>query len=103
MGAAKQFAAQGETLNWEHVVERSQAAKSGFPQEWINHPDNLMLLESSTNFAKNGYYSKTFNWTGEKSIRNMLTGMPFHQQWDFGMYVINTIRTNGKQGLPGNL
>ncbi|GIJ62977.1 polymorphic toxin-type HINT domain-containing protein [Virgisporangium aurantiacum] len=103
-GPARDYAARGgPTLNWEHVVEQSQAAKSGFPLEWINHPDNMMLLESTVNFAKNGYYSKTFNWTGGQSIRNMLAGMPFNQQWDFGMYVINTIRTYGKEALPGNL
>lgn len=63
----------------------------------------VLLLDSTTNFAKNGYYSKTFNWTGGQSILNMLTGMPFEQQWDFGMYVINTIKTYGKEGLPGNV
>jgi RHS repeat-associated protein len=103
MGPARDYAQSGETLNWEHVVEQSQAAKSGFPLEWINHPDNMMLLDSTTNFAKNGYYAKTFNWTGGQSIRRMLVGMPFEQQWDFGMYVINTIKTYGKQGLPGNV
>ncbi|WP_433040875.1 LamG-like jellyroll fold domain-containing protein [Dactylosporangium sp. CS-033363] len=103
MGPARDFAGPGETLNWEHVVEQTQAGKSGFPQEWINHPDNMMLLDSKINFAKNGYYSKTFNWTGNESIRKMLTGMPFNQQFDFGMYVINTLKTYGKEGLPGDV
>ncbi|WP_155373687.1 RHS repeat-associated core domain-containing protein [Catellatospora vulcania] len=105
MGPAKDFAGPGETLNWEHVVEQRQGlpANSNFPQEWINHPDNMMLLDSATNFAKNGYYSKKFNWTGGQKVRDFLTGMPFNQQWDFGMYVINTIRTHGKQGLVGDV
>ncbi|MFJ5543624.1 LamG-like jellyroll fold domain-containing protein [Micromonospora chalcea] len=107
-GPARDYATPGgPKLNWEHVVEQSQGkqgvGRSNFPQEWINNPDNIFLQDQSINFAKNGYYAKTFNWTGGKPIRDMLADMPFHQQWDFGMYVNNTLRTHGKSGLVGNV
>ena len=96
-GAASQ---QGIGLTWEHVVERSQVRKSGFSQEIINHADNLLPLDSATNFAKNGYYSKRLSWTKGQKLRDFLAGMPFYQQWDFGMFVIRTLQTKGKPGLP---
>ncbi|MCM4085215.1 hypothetical protein LXN57_47610, partial [Actinoplanes sp. TRM88002] len=107
-GPARNYATPGgPKLNWEHVVEQSQgkqgAGRSNFPQEWINNPDNMFLQDQSINFAKNGYYAKTFNWTGGKPIRDMLADMPFHQQWDFGMYVNRTLRTHGKSGLVGDV
>ncbi|BCJ55388.1 hypothetical protein Asp14428_68630 [Actinoplanes sp. NBRC 14428] len=96
-GAASSY---GTGLTWEHVVERSQVGKSGFAPEIINHADNLLLLDAATNYAKNGYYSKRLSWTNDKKLRDFLAGMPFHQQWDFGMFVIRTLQTTGKAGLP---
>ncbi len=110
-GPARNYATPGgPKLNWEHVVEQShgksgkKAGISNFPQEWINNPDNIFLQDQSINFAKNGYYAKkTFNWTGGKPIREMLAVIPFHQQWDFGMYVNRALGTHGKSGPVGDV
>ena len=85
-------------MSWEHVVEQSQADpyRSDFDPRIVNHPDNIVRMRLDLNTAKGLYYGRRLSFTDGKMLRDYLSGMPWQQQHDFGMFVINQLEA----GLP---
>lgn len=85
----------GPGLEWEHVVEQSQIrpGRSGFPSEIINHADNILPVPKAINSAKNAYYGSVLSWTSGQTLRDFITGMPWYQQWDLGMFVVRQLQS----------
>lgn len=90
--------ADGNAMSWEHVVEQSQADpyRSDFDPRIVNHPDNIVRMRLDLNTAKGLYYGRRLSFTDGKMLRDYLSGMPWQQQHDFGMFVINQLEA----GLP---
>lgn len=72
-----------------HIVEQCQCstARSGFSVSRVNSTDNLIRLPGDVHDRISAFYSSRppgFSTT----VRNTLNGMPFEQQYDFGLDVI---------------
>ncbi|MBW3613905.1 MAG: hypothetical protein KY439_01160 [Actinobacteria bacterium] len=77
------------TSDIHHIVEQCQcsAARSGFSVSRVNSTDNLIRLTGDVHDRISAFYSSRppgFSTT----VRNTLNGMPFEQQYDFGLDVI---------------
>jgi hypothetical protein len=81
---------------FDHTVEQSQIARSGFTPEEINSPYNMNPIPPGLNQAKNAYYSSKQFFTAPGTVRDWLTGQSFADQYEFSMDVLMKIRN----GLP---
>ena len=90
----------GEGNVYDHVVEQSQIARSGFAPEQIHNPANLNPVPSYVNQLKANYYSTKPDWTGGRTVRDWLSGQSFEFQHGFGMQVTRDI-FNGTIGGVG--
>jgi RHS repeat-associated protein len=79
---------------FDHVVERSQIARSGFAPEEVHNPFNLDPVPSGVNQLKANYYSSIRPFTGGMTVRGWLTGQSFADQYEFGMDTLMHL-TNG--------
>jgi hypothetical protein len=81
---------------FDHTVEQSQIARSGFTPEEINSPYNMNPVPAGLNQAKNAYYSSKQFFSAPGTVRDWLTGQSFADQYEFSMDVLMKIRN----GLP---
>jgi RHS repeat-associated protein len=79
---------------FDHVVEQSQIARSGFAPEEVHNPFNLDPVPSGVNQLKANYYSSIRPFTGGMTVRGWLTGQSFADQYEFGMDTLMHL-TNG--------
>jgi hypothetical protein len=79
---------------YDHVVEQSQVARSGFTPEEIHNPFNLDPVPRGINQLKANYYSSIRPFTGGMTVRDWLTGQSFADQYEFGMDTLMYL-TNG--------
>jgi len=86
----------GPGMHWEHIVEQSQIAKSGFDPRIINHPRNIEAVPGNVNLAKNGYYGSITSFSKGMKVRDWLAGASYDQQYDFGSFILRRIQA----GLP---
>jgi hypothetical protein len=80
----------GEDIH--HIVEQCQcnAARSGFSPQEVNSTDNLIRLPGEVHDQISAYYSSRppgFSTT----VRNSLNGLPWQDQYDFGMDVVRRV------------
>ena len=83
---------------YDHVVEQSQIARSGFAPEEIHNPFNLDPVPSEVNQLKANYYSSKQFFTNGGTVRDWLTGQSFADQYEFGMDVL--MRIQNRMPLP---
>jgi hypothetical protein len=83
---------------FDHTVEQSQIARSGFTPEEINSPYNLNPVPAALNQAKADYYASFRPFTGGVRVRVWLGGQSFADQYEFSMDILMRLR-NG-QPLP---
>jgi hypothetical protein len=96
-GAAKaDLGPAGPGNVYDHVVEQSQIARSGFAPGEVHNPFNLDPVSSEVNQLKANYYSSKQFFTQGGTIRDWLTGQSFADQYEFGMDVLGRIQN----GLP---
>jgi hypothetical protein len=81
---------------YDHVVEQSQIARSGFASEEVNNPFNMDPVSSEVNQLKANYYSSKQFFTEGGTVRDWLTGQSFADQYEFGMDVLMLIQN----GMP---
>lgn len=81
---------------FDHVVEQSQIARSGFKPQEIHNPFNMNPVSAGTNQLKANYYSTKQFFTGGGTVRDWLTGQSFVDQYEFGMDVLRRI----ENGIP---
>lgn len=85
-------AAQGSAgtgMEWHHIVEQSQIAKSGFAPEDIHNTRNLIRVDAAIHRKISGYYqTTTFDFTNGLSVRDWLAGQSFEMQYQFGLSVL---------------
>lgn len=81
---------------YDHVVEQSQIARSGFAPEEIHNPFNMDPVPSDVNQLKANYYSSKQFFTIGGTVRDWLTGQSFADQYEFGMDVLMRIQN----GMP---
>jgi hypothetical protein len=86
----------GEGNVFDHVVEQSQIARSGFAPEDIHNPFNMNPVSAETNKLKADYYSTKQLFTEGGTVRDWLTRQSFADQYEFGLDVLRHI----KNGLP---
>lgn len=76
-------------MDWHHIVEKSQIAKSGFTPEQIHNTSNIIAVDHLTHMKITGYYNtKSFRFTNGLSVREWLTGQSYETQYDFGIEVL---------------
>ena len=81
---------------FDHTVEQSQIARSGFTPEEINSPYHMSPIPAGLNQAKNVYDSSKQFFSAPGTVRDWLTGQSFADQCEFSMDVLMRIRN----GLP---
>lgn len=91
--AKRALGSPGQGNVYDHVVEQSQAARSGFAKTEINHPFNMNPVSARTNQIKANYYSTKQPFTGGQTVRDWLTGQSFKDQYAFGMDVLAKIKS----------
>lgn len=77
----------GEDIH--HVVEQCQCkpTRSGFSTERVNTTDNLVRLDEGVHDQVSAYYSsKPPGFTS--TVRDSLNGLPWQDQYDFGIDVV---------------
>ncbi|WP_141892291.1 RHS repeat-associated core domain-containing protein [Microbacterium kyungheense] len=91
-GAAKRaLGSPGPGNVYDHVVEQSQIARSGFAPQMIHNPVNMKPVPAQVNQIKANYYSRKFDWTNGGTVRDWLTGQPYGVQHEFGLRVLEDI------------
>lgn len=84
----KAYGAAGDGLEWHHIVEQSQALKSGFDLSKINDAQNIVAIDASIHRKISGYYSRIVPGTG-MSFRDYISkNYTFEQQQKIGEYVL---------------
>ncbi|MDD4402728.1 MAG: hypothetical protein PHI24_12960, partial [Desulfitobacteriaceae bacterium] len=87
--AKKALGSPGKGNQWHHIVEQSQIQKSGFSATQIQNTNNLIAVDKATHAKISGYYNtKSFDFTGGKSVRDWLAGQSYQTQYDFGINVL---------------
>jgi hypothetical protein len=73
-----------------HVVEQCQTlpTRSGFSPNILNSTDNLIRLPKDIHTNISAFYSSSVPGTNI-TVRDSLNGLPFQEQFDFGMGVVN--------------
>ncbi len=98
MAAKRALGSPGAGNVFDHTVEQSQIARSGFAPEEIHSPYNLNPISASLNQAKADYYASIRPFTGGARVRVWLGGQSFADQYEFSMDILMRLR-NG-QPLP---
>ena len=78
----------GEGNAWHHIVEQSQIEKSGFTPESIHNVNNIIAIphgKGSVHAKITGHYNSKQIYTGDKTVRDWLSGKSFSEQFDYGM------------------
>ena len=85
----KEYGAAGDGLEWHHIVEQSQAKRSGFDLSDINNGSNIIPIDSATHRKVSGYYSRIVPGT-DMSFRDWIAykGFTFEEQQKIGEYVL---------------
>lgn len=77
---------------YDHVVEQSQIARSGFAPELVHNPYNMKPVPAWANQVKANYYSRKFDWTNGGTVRDWLSGQSYEAQHSFGLRVLDDIQ-----------
>ena len=85
----KEYGAAGDGQEWHHIVEQSQAKRSGFDLSDINNGSNIIPIDSATHRKVSGYYSRIVPGT-DMSFRDWIAykGFTFEEQQKIGEYVL---------------
>ena len=79
-------------IEWHHLVEQSQATRSGFAKTSINNSANLVGIDSNLHHKISGFYSSkpTFLRDSEKykTVRDWVSTLNYQQQYTFGVFVL---------------
>ena len=77
----------GQTLH--HVVEQCQAlaTRSGFSKLQLNSTNNLIYLDNDVHDAVSAFYSSK-GIASDEVVRNVLNGLSFDEQFDFGIRAV---------------
>lgn len=72
-----------------HVVEQCQANanRSGFPRSLVNSTDNLVRLSDDIHNQISRFYSSSI-YPGGGTFRDSLNGLPFDEQFNIGVDVM---------------
>ena len=89
--AKSAFGPQDEGFVLDHVVEQSQAARSGFPKELVNSPQNLAPVPTKVNQLKADFYSSKQQFSNSLTVRDWLSGQSFEEQHRFGLNVLRLL------------
>ncbi|MER7243310.1 DNRLRE domain-containing protein [Kribbella sp. NPDC000426] len=82
----------GQGNVYDHVVEQSQIARSGFDPRAIHNPYNLNPVPAAVNQAKANYYATIRPFTGGQTVRAWLAGQSFADQYAFGVDITSQIQ-----------
>ena len=89
--AKRSIGSPGPGNVFDHVVEQSQAGRSGFSSYVINNPFNMNPVSSGVNQLKANYYSTKQLFTQGGTVRDWLSGMSFADQYEFGIEILRRI------------
>jgi RHS repeat-associated protein len=90
--AKRALPSPGQGNVYDHVVEQSQIARSGFDPRAIHNPYNLNPVSAAVNQAKADYYASIRPFTGGRRVRDWLSGQSFAEQYSFGMDITSLIQ-----------
>lgn len=89
---AKKNMEAASDIEWHHLVEQSQAGRSGFAKTSINNSSNLVGIGSDLHHKISGFYSSkpTFlkNADQYKTVRDWVSTLSYQQQYTFGVFVL---------------
>ena len=79
----------GKGKQWHHIVEQCQIGKSGFSKYWIQNSNNVINISNSVHSKISAHYSsKIPGLTGEKTVRDWLTGQSFQKHYEYGIKIL---------------
>ncbi|MDJ0333446.1 SAR2788 family putative toxin [Planococcus sp. S3-L1] len=81
----------GANRQWHHIVEQSQITRSGFSQSTIQNTRNIVAIDIKHHNRISAYYSSKKPISGNKTVRDWLSGKSFDYQYDFGMRIMKEL------------
>jgi hypothetical protein len=68
-----------------HIVEQKPASRDGFPETWIESPENKVRIPRFKHWDINRWYSKPNEEFGGISPRDYLRGKPWQDRYELGL------------------
>lgn len=68
-----------------HIVERTSARRDGYPDDWIDGPDNLVRIPRFKHWEINGWYARGNREFGGLSPRDFLRGASWDERRRVGL------------------
>ena len=93
----QEFGPAGTNKGWHHIIEQAQIQKSGFTEELIHNPNNLMPIDNAIHGKISGFYSSKPQFADGLRVRDWLAGQSVNEQFEFGLDAYERFR-NGKIG-----
>ncbi len=77
-----------EGFHIHHLVEQSQVNRAGFKAELVYSTANSIIIDAETHYKITRFYNSSFQ--GYASFRDYITTLPFEQQYQLGLQVLQT-------------
>ena len=77
-----------EKTELHHIVEQCQTTKSGFSRVSIDGARNKVRIPQSVHRKISAHYSSKPNGPGTLRVRDMLAGLSFEEQYEYGMKIL---------------
>ena len=76
---------------WHHIVEQCQSkcTRSALPSNLINNTKNVAAVPKEVNQRLADIYSRKYEFTNGKTLRDWLSGKPFKEQYEFGKNLLD--------------
>lgn len=71
-----------------HIVERTSARRDGYPDDWIDSPDNLVRIPRFKHWEINGWYARANRNFGGLSPRAYLVGKSWDERTRVGIIAL---------------
>lgn len=68
-----------------HIVEQTPGRRDGFPEGWINSPENTVRIPRFKHWEINRWYSKPDEEFGGLSPRDYLRGKSWQERYEMGL------------------
>jgi hypothetical protein len=68
-----------------HIVEQTPGRRDGYPETWINSPENTVRIPRFKHWEINRWYSKGNDEFGGLSPREYLRGKTWKERYDMGL------------------
>lgn len=79
-----------------HIVERTSARRDGYPDDWIDSPDNLVRIPRFKHWEINGWYATRQMELGGLSPREYLRGATWADRRQMGLHALREAGVLGR-------